>query len=71
MPKLTCNQMMILLAIYRGTLEQELKVGTFSDDLDKLIKIGYITVKREGKFASDHDLTEKGNTRANFALCNL
>lgn len=39
---LTCNQSILLLAIYRGTEQDEMRVGTYVRDLAALITGGYI-----------------------------
>lgn len=39
---MTCNQLILLLQIYRGTLKNELKIGTFKDDVLFLEREGYI-----------------------------
>lgn len=40
---LTCNQLMVLLDIYRGNYEPSRHVGTVSADLQKLMSNGLVT----------------------------
>lgn len=40
-PSLTCNRMVILLQLYRGTLASETNPGTFGADLQILERLGY------------------------------
>lgn len=42
--KMTANRLMTLLAVYRGTYENELKVGTSGPDLASLVAEGLVTV---------------------------
>lgn len=52
---MTCNQLMTLLAIYRGTLADEYKIGTRESDLAFLQREGFIKPAhnngRNGDFA--------------------
>jgi hypothetical protein len=40
--KLTCNQMMILLALYRGSPIADVAVGTRVGDFERLRRLGYV-----------------------------
>lgn len=55
--KMTANRMMALLALYRGTYENELKVGTSGPDLAHLVAEGLATVGHGGRQPS---LTDDG-----------
>ena len=52
---MTSNQMILLLAIYRGTENQELVIGTRQHDLDTLTSMGLIDMSLEDP------LTDAGN----------
>lgn len=58
--RLTCNQMICLLAAYRGTLEVDEGVGTRRDDLAHL--------RANGLLDGAHRVTEKGEWRVKKAL---
>jgi hypothetical protein len=47
--KMTANRLMTLLAVYRGTYENELKVGTSGPDLASLVAEGLVTVNGDGR----------------------
>lgn len=47
--KMTANRLMTLLAVYRGTYENELKVGTSGPDLASLVADGLVTVNGDGR----------------------
>lgn len=49
---MTANQIILLLQIYRGTDSQEFRIGTYEDDLSKLIRLGYIEVHRDRYFTT-------------------
>jgi len=58
--KLTCNQMMLLLALYRGSPIDAVACGTKEDDLKKLRRMGYV---------NDQDqVTHNGDKRVSVAL---
>jgi hypothetical protein len=40
--KLTCNQMILLLALYRGSPIANVAVGTKEHDFDRLRELGYV-----------------------------
>ena len=40
--KMTANRLILLLAAYRGTLDDELRTGTRQGDLAHLIKMGWL-----------------------------
>ncbi len=42
--RITCNQLILLLNIYRGTTSNEDHIGTFLSDLGHLQKKGFITI---------------------------
>lgn len=54
---MTCNQLMALLAIYRGTLADELKIGTQQNDLAWLKRQGYIMEAHNNGRNLDYDTT--------------
>lgn len=47
--KMTANRLMTLLAVYRGTYENELEVGTSGPDLASLVAEGLVTVNGHGR----------------------
>lgn len=62
---MTCNQLMLLLAIYRGTLELQPRLGTHHDDLvylrvRKLIAPSTYLFVGSGK-ATPWQVTERGS----------
>lgn len=60
MRQLTINQLMALLAIARGTLENELTCGTRTRDIQQLGRLGLV-VRRTNQ-GSTYDTTERGNS---------
>ena len=44
---MTCNQMILLLQIYRGTIDREQDIGCFTNDLKHLQHHGYIHENRD------------------------
>ncbi len=63
--KMTANRLMTLLALYRGTYENELKVGTSGPDLAHLVAEGLATSGRGGR---DYDLTDEGRALVDAVL---
>lgn len=61
--KMTANRLMALLALYRGTYANELKVGTSGPDLARLAVDGLVTME-DGM----PDLTEEGRAVVEAAL---
>lgn len=61
--KLTSNQMIQLLATYRGTREQELHTGTWISDCDRLIRVGLLR-----DTGIEIKLTQDGHDRMQRAL---
>lgn len=59
--KLTCNEMMVLLACYRGTLDNEWRVRTRAGDLRQLVQRGLL-------LDLDGDVSTAGNMRVREAL---
>lgn len=59
MRNITANQLMLMLAVYRGTLENELNAGTRANDMKVLGQLGLVVRARNHQ--STYDLTEKGN----------
>lgn len=47
--KMTPNRLMTMLALYRGTYENELRVGTSGPDLAHLVAEGLVTVNGDGR----------------------
>ena len=47
---MTCNQMILLLSICRGTEDSEFRVGTYENDLKHLQAEGYIKRSRDRNF---------------------
>lgn len=58
--KFTCNQMIVLLDAYRRELRQANHLGTFTEDVNFLMRHGLMT--------GDYSLTPKGNIEALKAL---
>ena len=58
--RLTCNQLMILCSLYRGTEIEEFKPDTYPKDIEYLINIGFVNSKG--------GLSNKGNNRVRSAL---
>lgn len=63
MPRLTCNQLMLLLALYRGSQVSEVAAGTLKHDFDLLFSLGYTD--------AIHCLTSAGQVRVVRALNGL
>jgi hypothetical protein len=63
MPRLTCNQMMVLLALYRGSQVSDVAAGTLKHDFDILFSFGYTD--------AIHCLTSAGQFRVVRALNGL
>lgn len=61
--KLTCNQMVLLLQLYRGLKEQDKQIGTFNADLRYLQSQGLVEAD-----ADNDGLTTKGHDRVQRAL---
>jgi hypothetical protein len=59
MTSLTCNQLMILLACYRGSQLSDVAVGTFEKDVRWLTSLNYL---------DNGALTEAGSYRVEQAL---
>lgn len=55
--KLTANQLILLLEIYRGTLDRAAKVGTRNTDIVLLSSVGLICVGPSSSF----ECTPNGN----------
>lgn len=66
---LTANQMMVLLSIYRGTLYNEMRFGTFDADLRQLHSKGLVTWDlNERRDTRDYRVTSAGKTWVLSAL---
>ena len=63
--KMTPNRLMTLFAVYRGTYENELNVGTSGPDLASLVAEGLVTVNGDGRRPS---VTEDGSTLVDSLL---
>jgi hypothetical protein len=66
--EMTCNRLMVLLAIYRGTDDQQ-EIGTYKDDLDILKYAGLICLNKGTGW--DWNCTDKGRELVKnvFVLC--
>lgn len=62
--KLTCNQLMLLCSLYRGTHAEELRIGTHDKDLHHLHQLGYVDPE-------DNAITPLGNARVQAACGGL
>ena len=56
---MTCNQLILLCQIYRGTEAREFKIGTWEDDLKILKRMKLIT---------DDEITPKGDKKIKSVL---
>jgi hypothetical protein len=63
MNRLTCNQLMLLLALHRGSQVSDVAVGTLTVDFDVLFSLGYTDAM--------HCLTTAGRVRVVRALTGL
>lgn len=63
--KMTTNRLMTMLALYRGTYENELRVGTSGPDLAHLVAEGLATSGHDGR---QPDLTDKGHALVDAVL---
>lgn len=63
MNRLTCNQLILLCALYRGSPVSDVACGTLKDDFDTLFALGYTDAM--------HCLTPAGNVRVVRALNGL
>lgn len=66
--RITVNQLMLVLATYRGTLENELSVGTRSQDMKVLGQAGLVQRAMPARNGSTHRLTVKGAALVNALL---
>ncbi|MBF3563878.1 hypothetical protein ACX84T_09385 [Burkholderia pseudomallei] len=58
--RLTCNQLMILLALYRGSRVEDVECGTREHDFMTLYQLGYIDMQ--------DSITPLGDERVRHAL---
>lgn len=63
--KMTANRLMTLLAIHRGTYENELRVGTYGPDLAHLVAEGLVATGHGG---GRPDLTDDGRALVDAVL---
>lgn len=71
MSQLTCNQVMLLLDIYRGTYSPDRHLGTLNTDLNLLENVNVRMIQNDthqGDSHSDYSLTDKGQGLAEHIL---
>ena len=69
MIKLTCNQLILLLSIRRGT--SWIKIGTYGSDRKALLKAGYLMEKERRFGVKTLEVTAKGESRIRLALLDI
>lgn len=59
--RLTCNQLILLLEIFRGTEDTANVLGTYFDDMQHLLKLGLIEIKAATKLKNHYVCTQKAH----------